>query len=40
MLIAAIPALLLSTLLDRFLLKPLSHRLRVSNAYRLLARRD
>ncbi|MET7680785.1 class I SAM-dependent methyltransferase [Streptomyces sp. NPDC005423] len=39
-LIAGIPALLLATLLDRLGVKPLSHRLGVSNAYRLVARRD
>jgi len=40
MVVAGIPALVLGTLLDRFAVKPLSHRLGVSNAYRLLARRD
>lgn len=39
-LVAGIPALLLGTVLDRLLVKPLSHRLGLSNAYRLLARRD
>jgi SAM-dependent methyltransferase len=39
-LIAGIPALLLGTLLDRFVVKPLAHPLRLSNAYRLVARRD
>ncbi|MFJ1968787.1 class I SAM-dependent methyltransferase [Streptomyces sp. NPDC087903] len=39
-LIAGIPALLLGTLLDRFAVRPLSHRLGLSNAYRLVARRD
>lgn len=39
-LIAGIPALILGTLLDRFVVKRLSHRLGVSNAYRLVARRD
>ncbi|RPE45611.1 ubiquinone/menaquinone biosynthesis C-methylase UbiE [Streptomyces sp. Ag109_O5-1] len=40
LLIAGIPALIASTLLDRFAVRPLSHRLRVSNAYRIVARRD
>jgi hypothetical protein len=40
MMIAGIPALILGTLLDRFVVKPLSHQLGLSNAYRLLARRD
>ncbi|TKA10426.1 class I SAM-dependent methyltransferase [Actinacidiphila oryziradicis] len=40
MVLAGVPALVLGTLLDRFAVRPLSHRLGVSNAYRLLARRD
>ncbi|MGW7542498.1 class I SAM-dependent methyltransferase [Streptomyces sp. NPDC054770] len=40
LLIAGIPALIAGTLLDRFAVRPLSHRLRVSNAYRIVARRD
>ncbi|MFJ3803226.1 class I SAM-dependent methyltransferase [Streptomyces sp. NPDC090088] len=40
LLIAGIPALIAGTLLDRFAVRPLSHRLRVSNAYRVVARRD
>ncbi|MEU2774354.1 class I SAM-dependent methyltransferase [Streptomyces sp. NPDC007162] len=40
LLIAGIPALITGTLLDRFAVRPLSHRLRVSNAYRIVARRD
>ncbi|MER6129470.1 class I SAM-dependent methyltransferase [Streptomyces sp. NPDC001795] len=40
LLIAGVPALILGTLLDRLVVKPLSHRLHVSNAYRILARRD
>lgn len=40
LLIAGIPALLLGTLLDRFVIRRLSHRLGLSNAYRLVARRD
>jgi SAM-dependent methyltransferase len=39
-LLAGIPALLLGTTLDRLVVKPLSHRLGLSNAYRLVARRD
>ncbi|MGW3284654.1 class I SAM-dependent methyltransferase [Streptomyces sp. NPDC001002] len=39
-LIAGIPAFLLGTVLDRIVVKPLSGRLRLSNAYRLVARRD
>ncbi|KPI07561.1 hypothetical protein OK074_0271 [Actinobacteria bacterium OK074] len=39
-LLAAVPFFILGTLLDRFAVRPLSHRLRVSNAYRVLARRD
>ncbi|MGW3646464.1 class I SAM-dependent methyltransferase [Streptomyces sp. NPDC000878] len=40
LLLAGVPALILATLLDRFAVRPLSHRLGVSNAYRLVARRD
>lgn len=40
LLVAGIPALVLATLLDRFAVRPLAHRLGVSNAYRLVARRD
>ncbi|MFE3167737.1 class I SAM-dependent methyltransferase [Streptomyces sp. NPDC059224] len=40
LLLAGIPALIAGTLADRFAVRPLSHRLRVSNAYRLVARRD
>ncbi|MGX1546676.1 class I SAM-dependent methyltransferase [Streptomyces adustus] len=40
LLVAGIPALVLGTLLDRFAVRPLSHRLGLSNAYRLVARRD
>ncbi|MFF7471948.1 methyltransferase domain-containing protein [Streptomyces sp. NPDC008092] len=40
LLIAGIPALIAGTLLDRFAVRPFSHRLRVSNAYRIVARRD
>ncbi|MFG2942003.1 class I SAM-dependent methyltransferase [Streptomyces sp. NPDC048282] len=40
LLVAGIPALIAGTLLDRFAVRPLSHRLRVSNAYRVVARRD
>lgn len=39
-LIAGIPAFLLGTALDRLVVKRLSHRLGLSNAYRLVARRD
>ncbi|MGI5134183.1 MULTISPECIES: class I SAM-dependent methyltransferase [unclassified Streptomyces] len=39
-LVTGIPALVLGTLIDRFGVQPLSHRLRLSNAYRLVARRD
>jgi len=38
--VAGIPAFLLGTALDRFAVRPLSHRLGLSNAYRLVARRD
>ncbi|GAA4018057.1 hypothetical protein GCM10022232_72240 [Streptomyces plumbiresistens] len=40
LLIAGIPAFLLGTAQDRFAVKPLSDRLRLSNADRLAARRD
>ncbi|MFE6495548.1 methyltransferase type 12, partial [Streptomyces sp. NPDC057747] len=40
LLVAGIPALVMGTLLDRFAVRPLSYRLRVSNAYRIVARRD
>ncbi|MFD3586946.1 class I SAM-dependent methyltransferase [Streptomyces sp. NPDC058683] len=40
LLLAGIPALIAGTLADRFAVRPLSHRLRVSNAYRIVARRD
>ena len=40
LLVAGIPALIAGTLLDRFAVRPLAHRLRVSNAYRIVARRD
>ncbi|WP_150135710.1 class I SAM-dependent methyltransferase [Streptomyces hyaluromycini] len=40
LLLAGIPALIAGTLLDRFAVRPFSHRLRVSNAYRIVARRD
>ncbi|MFE5036481.1 class I SAM-dependent methyltransferase [Streptomyces sp. NPDC056683] len=40
LLIVGIPALIAGTLLDRFAVRPLSRRLRVSNAYRIVARRD
>ncbi|MBW8795012.1 MAG: class I SAM-dependent methyltransferase [Streptomyces sp.] len=40
LLIAGVPALVTGTLLDRFAVRPLSRRLRVSNAYRIVARRD
>ncbi|MEU9342528.1 class I SAM-dependent methyltransferase [Streptomyces sp. NPDC048278] len=40
LLIAGIPALIAGTLLDRFAVRPFSRRLRVSNAYRVVARRD
>ncbi|MFJ5264833.1 class I SAM-dependent methyltransferase [Streptomyces sp. NPDC088387] len=39
LLIAGIPAFLLATAMDR-LIRPVSHRLGLSNAYRLVARRD
>ncbi|MEU9150279.1 class I SAM-dependent methyltransferase [Streptomyces sp. NPDC048417] len=40
LLLAGIPALIAGTLADRFAVRPLSRRLRVSNAYRIVARRD
>ncbi|MGW7236302.1 class I SAM-dependent methyltransferase [Streptomyces sp. NPDC054804] len=40
LLLAGIPALIAGTLADRFAVRPFSHRLRVSNAYRIVARRD
>ncbi|MFJ9867009.1 class I SAM-dependent methyltransferase [Streptomyces sp. NPDC101165] len=40
LLLAGVPALLTATLLDRFAVRPLSHRLGLSNAYRLVARRE
>ncbi|MFD5793961.1 class I SAM-dependent methyltransferase [Streptomyces diastatochromogenes] len=40
LLLAGVPALLTATLLDRFALRPLSHPLGLSNAYRLVARRE
>lgn len=40
LLIAGVPALIAGTLLDRFAVRPLARRLRVSNAYRIVARRD
>lgn len=40
LLVAGIPALIVGTLLDRFAVRPLAHRLGVSNAYRIVARRD
>ncbi|MFJ9567802.1 class I SAM-dependent methyltransferase [Streptomyces fuscichromogenes] len=40
LLLAGIPALIAGTLLDRFAVRPFSQRLRVSNAYRIVARRD
>ncbi|MEU8712670.1 MULTISPECIES: class I SAM-dependent methyltransferase [unclassified Streptomyces] len=40
LLLAGIPALVAGTLADRFAVRPLAHRLRVSNAYRIVARRD
>ncbi|MCS0600696.1 class I SAM-dependent methyltransferase [Streptomyces sp. LP11] len=38
--LAGIPALAAAPLLDRLAVRPLSHRLHLSNAYRLVARRD
>ncbi|MCF3137495.1 class I SAM-dependent methyltransferase [Streptomyces olivochromogenes] len=38
--LAGVPALVAGTLVDRFAVRPLSHWLRLSNAYRLVARRD
>ncbi|MEU2623851.1 class I SAM-dependent methyltransferase [Streptomyces sp. NPDC007157] len=40
LLLAGIPALIAGTLADRFAVRPFSRRLRVSNAYRIVARRD
>jgi SAM-dependent methyltransferase len=40
LLLAGVPALVTATLLDRFAVRPLAHRLGVANAYRLVARRD
>ncbi|WP_234542893.1 class I SAM-dependent methyltransferase [Streptomyces shenzhenensis] len=40
LLLAGIPALIAGTLLDRFAVRPLSQRLRLANAYRIVARRD
>lgn len=40
LLLAGVPALLTATLLDRFAVRPVSHRLGVSNAYRIVARRE
>ncbi|MGW7424125.1 class I SAM-dependent methyltransferase [Streptomyces sp. NPDC054813] len=40
LLLAGIPALIAGTLADRFAVRPFAHRLRVSNAYRIVARRD
>ncbi|MER5515440.1 class I SAM-dependent methyltransferase [Streptomyces sp. NPDC002763] len=40
LLLAGIPALIAGTLADRFAVRPFSDRLRVSNAYRIVARRD
>ncbi|MER7838006.1 class I SAM-dependent methyltransferase [Streptomyces sp. NPDC096040] len=40
LLLAGIPALIAGTLADRFAVRPLSHRLRVSNAYRVVAHRN
>ncbi|MFJ8944407.1 class I SAM-dependent methyltransferase [Streptomyces sp. NPDC102395] len=40
LLVAGVPALVAGTLLDRFAVRPLSHRLGLSNAYRIVARRD
>ncbi|MFF7975077.1 methyltransferase domain-containing protein [Streptomyces sp. NPDC007905] len=40
LLLAGVPALLTATLLDRFAVRPLSHRLGLSNAYRLVARHE
>jgi hypothetical protein len=39
-LISGVPALVAATLLDRFAVRPLAHRLGVSNAYRIVARRE
>ncbi|MFF8480086.1 class I SAM-dependent methyltransferase [Streptomyces antibioticus] len=40
LLLTGIPALLAATLIDRLALRPLAGRLRLSNAYRVVARRD
>ncbi|MEU6540873.1 class I SAM-dependent methyltransferase [Streptomyces sp. NPDC047000] len=40
LLLAGVPALIAATLVDRFAVRPLSHRLGVSNAYRIVARRE
>ncbi|MEU9246077.1 class I SAM-dependent methyltransferase [Streptomyces sp. NPDC048385] len=40
LLLAGIPALIAGTFLDRFAVRPLSQRLRLANAYRIVARRD
>lgn len=40
LLLAGVPFFLLATLLDRLAIKPLAHRWRLSNAYRIVARRD
>jgi SAM-dependent methyltransferase len=40
LLLAGVPALITATLLDRFAIRPLSHRLGLANAYRLVARRE
>lgn len=39
-LLAGVPVFVAATLLDRFAVRPLSHRLGLSNAYRLIARRE
>jgi SAM-dependent methyltransferase len=39
-LLAGVPVLIAATLLDRFAVRPVSHRLGVSNAYRIVARRE
>ncbi|MEU5247206.1 class I SAM-dependent methyltransferase [Streptomyces asoensis] len=40
LLIAGIPVLVAATLLDRFAVRPLAHRLGLANAYRIVARRE
>ncbi|MGW2747056.1 class I SAM-dependent methyltransferase [Streptomyces sp. NPDC001450] len=40
LLLSGVPALLAATLLDRFAVRPLAQRLGLSNAYRLVARRE